>query len=180
MLATYDRDGSGRLETAEWSRMRGDPRAADRNGDGVLTLDELSLRVAAYGCGRRTRLVVDDEASRGATQAVAKTTDPSAPPSTGNDQKAGAADASAPVDRRGRKFAVPRARLPQGLPEWFVERDADGDGQLTLAEFVPAADKAQRDEFAKLDVNGDGLLTADEYIRASSAKPAAATEKKSP
>jgi hypothetical protein len=64
--------------------------------------------------------------------------------------------------RRQTKFSVPRTRLPRGLPAWFVLRDADGDGQLTMAEFAPKATQSLLDEFARYDRNGDGLATAEE------------------
>jgi Ca2+-binding EF-hand superfamily protein len=72
--------------------------------------------------------------------------------------------------RRKLKYFVPRTHLPEGLPSWFVNRDADGDGQLTIAEFSPKATRTQLDQFTRYDANGDGLITSAEYLRG--AKPA--------
>lgn len=44
------------------------------------------------------------------------------------------------------------------LPAWFIERDANGDGQISMAEW-PAA---EIERFRMLDRNGDGFITPDE------------------
>jgi len=170
VLRTYDRNGSGRLEAAEWAAMRGDPREADANGDQVLTMEELASRAAAYGRSRRPRLIVDD-ARKAAGETPAANGAP-APESGASGAAPAPNNAQAEQARRGRKFYVAPSRLPQGLPEWFVERDRDGDGQLTVAEYSPGALRGEIAEFNSLDRNGDGLLTAEEYVRSASARPA--------
>ncbi len=55
-------------------------------------------------------------------------------------------------------------------------RDADGDGQLTQAEFAPKATPADLEEFGKYDLNGDGVITPKECVRAL--KTAKSTRKK--
>jgi subtilisin-like proprotein convertase family protein/Ca2+-binding EF-hand superfamily protein len=47
-----------------------------------------------------------------------------------------------------------------GLPGWFYERDADGDGQVAMAEFAAEWTNEKLAEFVSLDGNGDGLLTS--------------------
>jgi Ca2+-binding EF-hand superfamily protein len=49
-----------------------------------------------------------------------------------------------------------------GLPAWFHELDADGDGQITLQEWLQGGKKLA--EFRKWDRNDDGLITADEVL----------------
>ncbi len=79
--------------------------------------------------------------------------------------------------------------LPRGLPDWFMERDTDGDGQLTINEFAPDGSAAQRRLFAEYDQNGDGVITPEEVLRylkksSENAKPSteakSSTEKKPP
>ncbi len=171
LLALFDRDRNGRLEPAEWAAMHGDPRAADLNGDGIVELDELTRHVADYGRGRRTRLIVDDAMNTATAPVGGNAGSQSDMPATPNGQSPTGDDPAAA--RRNRRFAVSPSRLPQGLPEWFLDRDADGDAQLTLQEFAPAGETGQQEEFRKLDQNNDGLLTASEYVRAASTKPAA-------
>jgi hypothetical protein len=97
-------------------------------------------------------------------------------PEDGN--KTPSSDAGAPPTageqpRRGTTFYVPKSRLPPGLPDWFLRRDLDGDGQLSLAEFAPNPTQADLEEFARYDRNGDGFITAKECLDAlKPAKPA--------
>jgi hypothetical protein len=49
LLLRFDRDGSGALEESEWGALpwQDDPGHCDLDGDGRLTPDELTARVAA-------------------------------------------------------------------------------------------------------------------------------------
>jgi hypothetical protein len=72
--------------------------------------------------------------------------------------------------RSSQKFTVPRSRLPKGLPSWFIVRDADGDAQLTLAEYATDGSQSALREFTQYDANGDGVVTAKECLRSPRAK----------
>lgn len=54
-----------------------------------------------------------------------------------------------------------RNPLPGNLPNWFKERDKDGDDQIGLHEW-PRGELA---EFEKYDLNGDGFITPEEAVR---------------
>ena len=58
-----------------------------------------------------------------------------------------------------------------GTPVWFLARDRNGDGQLSLVEFAPNLTPAGIAQFGKLDANHDGLITAAE-VRQYTAKNA--------
>jgi hypothetical protein len=59
--------------------------------------------------------------------------------------------------------------LPEGLPEWYAQRDANGDGQVMMHEFaVSWSDRVVRD-FQQFDLNRDGVITAAECVRATEA-----------
>ena len=63
-----------------------------------------------------------------------------------------------------RKFFVSPRSLPPGVPQWFLLRDADGDGQVSMAEFAPTPSPADLLEFARYDTNHDGVITAEEAL----------------
>jgi hypothetical protein len=102
--------------------------------------------------------------------------EPDGAPPSGPAEGKGTLSAGAPNTERGsaRKprestFYVRPSRLPPELPEWFVRRDLNGDGQLSLSEFAPNPTQADLDEFARHDKNGDGFITAQECLDASRA-----------
>ena len=49
-----------------------------------------------------------------------------------------------------------------GIPRWFLSRDANGDGQLSLREFAPTLSLEATAFFGRLDADRDGLVTPDE------------------
>jgi hypothetical protein len=134
--------------------MRGDPRRADADGDDQLTLAELTGYIADFSWRRTFRLARPESVA-------------AEPATTASRQPAGGAPAEVPAEgsapRRDTQFVVSAARLPAGLPPWFLQRDADGDGQLTLLEFAPQSVPADLAEFAELDHNQDGLVTPREF-----------------
>lgn len=69
------------------------------------------------------------------------------------------------IVRKSGRFLSPKERLPQGLPDWFLQKDADGDGQVSMAEFARewTPDKAR--EFDSYDLNHDGMITAAECLK---------------
>jgi Ca2+-binding EF-hand superfamily protein len=157
IIQRHDADGDGRLNAQEWSSMQGKPAAADADGDGQLTVDEFAKYAAGYGAGRRIRLSTRPDAT-------AESDAGAAAPATETKN-----DAAMPVRRRDTRYFAP---LTSGLPGWFVERDLDGDAQLTLSEYSPRLRTTEVAEFKRFDANGDGLLTATELTRAG-AKAAA-------
>jgi hypothetical protein len=183
MVQKLDHNGSGALEAAEWASLPADPRQIDANHDGVITVDELAAYLARYA--RLHPLRDEDTAWRRLPQPPAAIFQPVTPadhPPAAAEQggmpaSEPSADAAASAKgkvlekgevleqlRRGRKYYVPSAALPPGLPDWFIERDKNGDGQLTLDEFAPDGSAAERRRFHELDKNGDGVVTPDEVI----------------
>ncbi len=60
-----------------------------------------------------------------------------------------------------KKYYRPLSEL-RGVPNWFILRDKNGDGQLSMVEFDPTLSPQGLSAFGKLDKNGDGFLTPDE------------------
>lgn len=191
VVRKYDRDGDGRLQSAEFQAMPGQPSQADADRDGVITVEEFARYVAEYAQKHSLRLSLPAgqpaalppvfTPSNVSERGGAEPTSPDKSGSAGTPAKAlqvavpggQAAEETpdiSPGPRRESKFYVSPKRLPAGLPDWFLQRDQDGDGQLTLAEFAPKPTPAQLAEFARMDANGDGLVTARECQRALGSK----------
>jgi hypothetical protein len=146
--------------------MHGEPELADSNHDGLITVEEYAQYCANYGAGRAIRLstlpgdVVTHDGSRDSSFRgdEPRSSDAAAPGDSEPTQ-----NAEKQNRRRDTKYF---ASLPSGVPQWFVERDADGDGQLTLSEYSPKLLRSEIDDFNRYDANRDGILTVQEFLRA--------------
>ena len=179
LLREYDTNVDGKLQPSEWRAMAGKPELADLDRDQEITAEELVRRVFDYGKDRRIHLAYPvigwsksnyQKDKQGAEPEPGELADDKPPKSTAQEESSREAAAEhmaeAEAQRREGRFYVPAKRLPAGLPSWFLLRDADGDGQLTQAEFAPKATPADLEQFAKYDLNGDGLITPKECVRA--------------
>lgn len=145
LLKRYDKNKNGRLEKDEWGQMRGDPKAADRNNDGIITLEELTARFIHYSRHRSSPSRSSPGGSSGST---------SSPGSGDRDE------------RKSYRFLTPTERLPEKLPDWFPDRDDNGDGQVSMAEYTGLWSESKAAEFAGYDLNGDGVITPAECLKA--------------
>ena len=145
IMRRYDTNGNGVLEKEEWGQMREDPSPADRNHDGVLTAEEFTAALVQRSMGRY-----------GGSESSSST--------------AGGSAASGSTSSNGRKsyrFLTPRERLPEGLPSWFTDYDANEDGQVAMAEYSRYWTDLKAREFQRYDLNGDGLITPRECLNAA-------------
>jgi Ca2+-binding EF-hand superfamily protein len=148
LLQRMDRNRDGVLSGSEISsRFSGNPLDFDRNRDGKLTARELAVRYARRREGR-------EEARRD---------DGRRRDDRGRDEPVEIPDVF-----NGRKsYRVTTSRqLPEGLPGFFTDKDADGDGQVSMAEFAEEWSDEVLKEFFASDLNRDGVITADEALRA--------------
>lgn len=171
LVEKYDADGDGVLQQEEWSRMSGTPRLADLDGDGIVTVEELAERIASYSRQRSLRLMPTQLADLPSSASAIATPAPAVQQGSqqglaGFDESEQARAEAIEAARRARRFYVPRSRLPGGIAEWFLEKDADGDGQITMAEFSQNWSQFEAAEFTRYDLNGDGVITPDEFVRA--------------
>jgi Ca2+-binding EF-hand superfamily protein len=147
-FAQYDRNKDGVIDKDEMANMPGGLRRADRNSDGRITREELTLYFTEMG----TR-------GRGA-----------GPGASGPPGSAGSGLSSASPASTKKSFRQPTAqdRLPKNLPSWFVAKDVRQVGQITMAEYF--AGEVMTDElaaqFTRFDLNNDGIITAEEAIKA--------------
>jgi hypothetical protein len=146
VLQKYDRNKNGVLEKDEWSQAKSDYKSADRNGDDIITLDELT---AYYILRSRSR---SDSPAAGSSTSV------SSPSSS--------AASSKPQQQPSYRFRTPSERgLPKGLPPWFFDDDLDKDGQVSMAEFASQWTDEKAAEFQQYDLNQDGYITTEECVK---------------
>jgi len=146
MIRQYDENRDGILQKDEWSKMRGDPAAADTNRDSVLSRDEVAAWLGArYGV------------------------------TTGTTSSKTSKDGNTPGvyvnPAKSYKMKTATERLPKNLPPWFARSDANGDGQILMHEYTSLWSEAKAQEFAQFDTNGDGVITPQECLAQKSLTP---------
>lgn len=148
-IGRYDRNRNGVLEKNELSsRFSGNPMDFDRNKDERLTEGELAVRYA-----RRREYAEDESRERDRRR------------DRGNDRRE---EVEMPDVYGGRKsYRISGgSKLPEGLPGFFTDKDANQDGQVEMAEFAGKWDESTVAEFFKSDLNRDGVITASEAVEA--------------
>jgi Ca2+-binding EF-hand superfamily protein len=118
----------------------------DADGDGLISLQEFQ---AASG-QMFARLDADGD---GRVSAEELATAGLGPGQADREQRAGAGREGAREERA--------ARMQQHRERRFAAMDADGDGQVSRAEF----DDAHLERFNAMDANGNGVIDADEAPR---------------
>jgi Ca2+-binding EF-hand superfamily protein len=145
LLRQYDKNKNGALDRDEWGQLQGDPATIDRNKDGAITTDELTIWVTEY--------------SRRATGSWGSST------TSGGGGARGSSAARSGETKKPYRMRTPTERLPPGLPDWFPRKDTDCDGQVSMAEFAQQWNEAKVAEFRKYDLNGDGIITPAECLQ---------------
>jgi Ca2+-binding EF-hand superfamily protein len=192
------RDGNrdGRLSPEEWPEGKEIWETVDRDRNGTVSLEEYGQWLARFAAGRRIRLrlpllaegemssrgiypdqLPQDQFIRGSSPRpggilAGEGRSPLVPPLSGS----GAQTRSAETPRRPKYFVAPE-QLPVGLPSWFFGADRDGDGQITLAEFIADGGPERVTEFQRWDHNGDGVITPEEVL--AGARPGTPAQKAS-
>jgi Ca2+-binding EF-hand superfamily protein len=143
-------------------------RVLDRNGDGDLDRDELTIflrdekvRIDTDGNGRISKEEYREYFRR---KAVAKA-------ETLIAMKNGENPKAPPTDS---KTATKTGK--NGLPDWFTTLDTNKDGQISLFEW--RQDGRPTAAFEEMDLDGDGLITREEYLRYVKLKEIEANQKK--
>ena len=138
LLGRFDHNRNGVLEKDEWKNIPGEPWKLDRNRDGKLDKQEIIARFSPGWDGGVSGDSEDD--SR-------RSYDP---------------------NRKSWRFLSAAERLPEGLPDWFAERDGNADGQVTMAEYSSYWSDGKAREYLKFDLNDDGVITPRECLDAMS------------
>lgn len=162
LVAQYDKNKDGVLDKEEAGQMHAFKDlagSADTDKNGVISEDEVVARLMQYSKNRDSS---GDSGSGSDDGDHGGRRGPGGPPSSrfGHSESAGS-----PSSHR---FLTPTERLPKGLPDWFARKDADGDGQVTMAEYSSLWSDATARDFRKYDLNDDGVITPQECLEVES------------
>lgn len=171
LLRRYDENKNGVLERNEWQNMRGSPEKGDRNNDGVITQEELVARLLDFSeqSSASSGGLGSSSPNSGASGSSYRPSG-GGPPSGSSSSSSRSTTSTRSPERSRVRFLTPLERLPKGLPDWFVQKDADGDGQISMAEFATEWTDTKAAEFEKYDLNHDGIITPEECLQAEKSK----------
>ncbi|HYV35355.1 MAG TPA: hypothetical protein VE988_06605 [Gemmataceae bacterium] len=170
--------GDDDFDAAAAKRFKG----VDKNGDGFISVDEMSAQARASGVWKQFdvdgdgRLNFEEYKNFSREKAAAEQALKMAGGAKGT---AGiyAAMVEKKEDRVEKEQIVERVekveweklptvyrvgKLPPGLPKWFTDYDLNRDGQIGLYEWNKFPEPLEK--FFDMDRNGDGLLTAEEVL----------------
>jgi Ca2+-binding EF-hand superfamily protein len=149
LMKEYDTNKNGQLEKEEWSQMKEKYKAADTNHDGIITLDELTkFLIADSGAGPQTS---------GGTLAT----------NAGSNSVALQGNLGGSKTNRYRSSSAYERLADLNLPDWFARFDADGDGEVSMSEFIKAKGDTESTakEFANYDLDNDGIISPQEVLK---------------
>jgi Ca2+-binding EF-hand superfamily protein len=157
----YDRNRNGVFEKDEWSSFRTDPSSADKNRDGKITRDEISVYLQERYLGG-SRGDSRDGGRDGRSSWYGRRDE-------GGDNQSGRSDSpsgSGSADRQSYRIPTATERLPEGLPDWYARSDANGDGQVMMSEYAASWSQMVANDFRQFDLNNDGVITPNECLEA--------------
>lgn len=162
----YDKNKDGSLDEDELKdgRWNDSPMQYDRNHDKKLSKQELAVRYARRRMNDSSKSNESDIRS-GSDSRRSGWNDASA----NNGEKSNETEVANLWKNQSSLRTTPRSgklAKVQGLPEWFVSNDQNGDGQVMMNEFSSAWDKSVVDEFNRFDLNRDGIITYTECLTA--------------
>jgi thiol-disulfide isomerase/thioredoxin/protein-disulfide isomerase/uncharacterized membrane protein len=134
VVQRFDANGDGVLQADEWKQMQGQPASYDKDGDGLVTVEEFEAAV---------RAAKKNEAAKQAVAPPNGRKRPSAPPSQPN--TAAPLDLARQIvekfdaDRDGKLSTAEWGKMP-GTPKIF---DRNTDGELTAEELSVAISSAR-------------------------------------
>lgn len=151
IMQRYDSNKSGVIEKEEWKNFRTDPSEADTNKDNKISKEELSGWMQKRFSGGQQQQEYKPNPYREGGEKYGETQKSSGSSSKG----------------AGVRFLTPHERLPQGIPSWFINTDANLDGQVAMGEYTDKWNESVLKEYYQFDSNRDGIITPFECIGAT-------------
>lgn len=153
----YDRNRDRKIDSGEMKRSRygADLPMYDKNRDGNITLNEMEYRYA------RRRVENTGGNQSGSSSRKKKKSD--------DDDDSDAwlwSERLGLEDRNSYRVRSPVEQSVDGLPDWFAQDDANGDGQIAMAEWATSWSESELARFNQFDLNQDGVITPRECVRA--------------
>ncbi|NNE01096.1 MAG: EF-hand domain-containing protein [Pirellulaceae bacterium] len=148
-MRRYDRNRDGFLTKDEVSssRFAGNPMDFDRNKDGKLSEVELASRYARRREG--------EEAAQAERRRDTRR----------DDRRQEVKEVDVYNGRKSYRMTAEKKSV-EGVPGFFTDKDANGDGQVTMSEFTTEWSDQLVAEFFKSDLNSDGTITVAEALKA--------------
>jgi len=155
---------------------------SDANRNGKIDLEELAEHYARERVAQEARRQA--YAARGYGGRYMMPGGPGGYQPSDSDHQPSANSSDAPSrtdsgDRSVYRIRTAEERLPAGLPDWFTERDADGDGQVMMSEYASDWTDELVAEFNGFDANRDGVIAPQECLEpatTAAAESAAASQ----
>ena len=157
-------------------------RRMDQNGDGVIQPDEIDERRRRFmseGMGidfsqpvpvEEIAKRIQERMTRGQEEARSRDQAQQAEQKKKEEAARDAYRITGTERLKNRKsYRAEAAALPDKLPDWWSGKDANLDGQITLAEYLGNEPDRSSDPFSDLDRNRDGVVTAQEAHAAAPA-----------
>ena len=165
LIKQHDQNKNGVLEKDEWRDLKSEHRAADANSDGVITVDELALKLQAYSSGSSSSSSANSYSSKSGSSTSSSD---SQKRSWGGWGSKSNSSTTKPTEKKDYRFQTATDRLPKGLPDWFLRSDVDADGQVAMVEYSTSWSDSTAAEFQKYDLDGDGFITPEEVLASQS------------
>ena len=158
LVKKHDKNGNMMLEKDEQEGLSASSRAADLDGDGVITIDELVAHLSPKSSALAT---TTSSTSTATTTATTERSSSSSTSSRGQSERRPADEAKRAVKGQGKSYRFRSVKDRQ--PNWrFAAKDTNGDGQVSMSEFSSTWNDRIAAEFQRYDKNGDGMITPDE------------------
>lgn len=141
LMKQYDKNKNDVLEREEWQQMSNSPERSDSNRDGKISRSELEARLSSYY----------------------KSSGSSNKSSTSSGSSGSALPNAIKGDYRFSTTDELLAKAGISGSSDFIRKDANGDGQIQMAEFASDWDDDKFAEFQELDQDGDGVITPAEW-----------------